>query len=81
MYMYVLFPLYMTPASLPVIRKVGVAFPMLTFISTTVMATQTIGIPSALCFYTTNELSVGPVLLALGCVTAYRAVVILLVFL
>jgi hypothetical protein len=53
---------------------------MLTLFSTTVTATQTIGILSALCLYTTNELWAGPILLALGCVMAYRAVVILLVF-
>ena len=52
---------------------------MLTF-STAVMATQTIGIPSALYLYTTNELLAGSVLLALGCVMAYRAVAILSVF-
>lgn len=46
---------------------------MLIFISTTVMATQTIGIPFALYLCTTNELSVGPNLLAFVCVTAYRA--------
>lgn len=48
--------------------------------STTVTATQTIGIPSALCFYTTNELSAGPALLAFWCVMAYRPDIILLVF-
>ena len=53
---------------------------MLTFFSTTVTAIQITGIPSVLCLYTTNELLAGPVLLALGCVMAYRAVVILLAF-
>lgn len=56
-------------------------FPMLTFIWTTVTATQTIGTLSALCLYTTNKLSLGPVFLKFLCVTAFRAVVILLVFL
>lgn len=72
-YMYVLLSLY---TILPHFRSCGsleLLFPMLTFISTTVMATQTIGIPSALCLYTTNELLVGPVLLAFVCVAAYRA--------
>lgn len=72
-YMYVFLPLYMI---LPHFRYCGSLeslFPMLIFISTTVTATQTIGIPSALYLCTTNELLVGPVLLAFVCVAAYRA--------
>lgn len=69
-YMYVFLPLSM-------IRKFGLLFSMLTFnLSTTVTATQTIGIPSVLYLYTTNELLVGPVFLDFVCVMAYRAVVI-----
>lgn len=71
-YMYVLLP-PPTICHTSHDSEIWSSLPVLTFISTTVMATQTIGIPSALYLYTTNELLVDPVLLAFVCVTAYRA--------
>jgi hypothetical protein len=80
-YMYVFLTLYTLQSRFLCLGSSGLLSPVLTFISTTVTATQTIGIPSALYLYTTNEISVGLVLLAFVCVTAYRAVVFWTVFL